>query len=66
MAEAGTELPIPLNEGERDNVAIPLEPVVLEEVRVHRELYEDRYWLKAPTFTGEDQQSNNSFRNSKR
>jgi len=38
MAEKGTELPIPLNEGEGDNVAIPIEPVVLEEVRLHREL----------------------------
>jgi len=54
MAEEGTELPIPLNEGEGDNVAIPIKPVVLEEVRVHRELYEDRYRLKAPTFTGEE------------
>jgi len=41
MAEECTELPIPLNEGERDNVAIPIEPVVLEEVRVRRKLYED-------------------------
>jgi len=54
MAEEGTELPIPLNEDEGDNVAIPIEPVVLEEVRVHRELYEDRYRLKAPAFTGEE------------
>jgi len=28
--------------------------VVLEEVRVCRELYEDRYRLEAPTFTGEE------------
>jgi len=41
MAEEGTELPIPLNGGERDNVAIPIKPVVLGEVRVHRELFED-------------------------
>jgi len=54
MAEEGTELPIPLNEGERDNVAIPIEPVVLEEVRVRRELYEDRYRLEAPTLSGEE------------
>jgi len=54
MAEEGTELPIPLNEGEKDNVAIPIEPVVLEEVRVPRELNEDRYRLKAPTFSGEE------------
>jgi len=32
----------------------PLEPVVLEEVRVHRKLYEDRYWLKTPAVTGEE------------
>jgi len=54
MAEEGTELPIPLNEGEEDNVAIPVDPAVLEEVRVPRELNENRYWLKAPTFTGEE------------
>jgi len=52
--EEGMELPIPLNEGERDDVAIPIEPVVLEEVRVRRKLYEDRYRLEAPTFTGEE------------
>jgi len=46
------ELPIPLDSGEQDNVAIPREPVVLEEVRVCRELYENRYRLEAPTFTG--------------
>jgi len=55
MAEDGTELPIPLNEGERDNVDIPVEPVVLdEEVRILREHGEDRYRLKAPNFTGEE------------
>jgi len=54
MAEEGMELPIPLNEGERDNVAKPIEPVVLEAARVYRELYEDRYRLKAPAFTGEE------------
>jgi len=52
--EEGMELPIPLNEGERGNVAIPIEPVVLEEVRVRRELYEDKYQLEAPIFTGEE------------
>jgi len=40
--EEDMELPIPLNRGERDNVATPIEPVVLKEVRVRRELYEDR------------------------
>jgi len=54
MAKEGTELPIPLNEGERDNVAVPIEPVMLEEIRVRRELYEDRYRLEAPVFTGEE------------
>jgi len=48
------ELPIPLNEGEGDNVAIPIESVVLEKVRVSRELNEDRYRLKAPAFTAEE------------
>jgi len=36
------ELPFPLDRGERDQFAVPREPVVLEEVRVRRELYEDR------------------------
>jgi len=53
--EEGMELPIPWKGGEQDNVAIPVEPVVLEEVRVCRELYEDRYRLEAPTFTGEEE-----------
>jgi len=51
MAEEGTELPIPRNEGEEDNIAISIEPVVKEDVRVHRECYEDKYRLKAPTFS---------------
>jgi len=54
MAEEGTEIPIPLNEGEEDDVAIPIEPVVLENVRVPRELNEDRYRLKAPIFSGDE------------
>jgi len=53
MATRGTKIPLPLNEGEEDNVVIPNNPVVLE-VRVSRELNEDRYRLKAPTFTGEE------------
>jgi len=36
--EEGMELPIPRDGGEQDNVAIPIEPVELEEVRVRREL----------------------------
>jgi len=52
--EEGMELPIPLNGGKRDDVAIPIEPVVLGEVRVCRELYEDRYQLEAHTFTAEE------------
>jgi len=55
MARDGTELLIPQNEGEDDDVVIPVNPVVLEEVRVPRELDEDRYRLKAPTFTGEEE-----------
>jgi len=54
MATGGTKLPIPLNEGEEDNVVIPNNPVVLEEARVSRELNEDRYRLKTQTFTGEE------------
>jgi len=53
MAREGTELPIPKNEGEEDDVDINVEPVVREEVRVHRECYEEKYRLKAPTFSGE-------------
>jgi len=54
MAEEGTELPMLLIEGEEVNVAIPIEPVVREEARVPRKLHEDRYWLKALTFSGEE------------
>jgi len=54
MTTEGTELPIPLNEGEEDNVVIPVNPVVLVKVTVPRELNEGRYRLKAPTFTGEE------------
>jgi len=38
----------------RDNV-IPVHPTAIEEVRAPRELNEDRYRLKAPTFTGEEE-----------
>jgi len=50
----GTELPIPRNEGEEDNVDINVEPVVRKEVRIHREFYEEKYWLTVPTFSGEE------------
>jgi len=49
------ELPFPLDRGERDQFAVPREPVVLDEVRVRRELYKDRYRLEALTFTGEEE-----------
>jgi len=49
------ELPFLQDRGEQDQFAIPREPVVLDEVRVRRELYEDRYRLEAPTFTGEEE-----------
>jgi len=39
------ELPILWDGGEQDNIAIPIEPVELEEVGVCSELYEDRYQL---------------------
>jgi len=39
MAREGTELPIPRNEGEEDNVDMNVEPVVREEVRVLWECY---------------------------
>jgi len=54
MAEGGAELPIPRNEGEEDNVAIPIEPVVREDVIVHKECYEDKYRLRVPTSSGEE------------
>jgi len=54
MAREGTELPIPRNEGEEDTIDINVEPVVREEVRVHRECYEEKYRLKVPTFSGEE------------
>jgi len=49
------ELPFLQDRGEQDQFAIPREPVVLDEVRVCRELYEDRYQLEVPTFTGEEE-----------
>jgi len=55
MATEDTELPIPQNEGEGDDTVIPVNPVVLEDVRAPRELNEDRYLLKAPNFTGEEE-----------
>jgi len=42
------------NEVEEDNDAMPIEPVVRGETRSPRELYEDRYRLTAPTFSGEE------------
>jgi len=54
MATPNDELPIPRAEGERDDNVVPVNPV-LEEVRAPRELNEDRYRLKAPTFTGEEE-----------
>jgi len=44
----------PATEGERRDDAMPVNHVV-EERRVPRELTEDRYRLKAPTFTGEEE-----------
>jgi len=55
MATEDTELPIPQNEGEGDDTVIPVNPVVLEDVRAPRELNEDRYQLKVPNFTGEEE-----------
>jgi len=55
METEDTKLPTPQTEGEGDNTVIPVHPVVLEDVRAPRELNEDRYRLKAPTFTGEDE-----------
>jgi len=54
MAKEGTELPIPMNEGEEDDIDINVKPVVREVVRVHREYYENKYQLKVPTFSGEE------------
>jgi len=55
MATAGTELPIPQTEGECDDTVIPINQVVLEDVRAASELHEDRYRLKASIFTGEEE-----------
>jgi len=46
-------LPIQQAEGERDDYVAPVNPVI-EKVRAPRELNEDRYRLKAPTFMGEE------------
>jgi len=53
--EEDKELFISLNRGEREDVTTPIEPMVLEEVRVRKELYEDRYRLEAPTPTSEEE-----------
>jgi len=60
------ELPFLLDRGERDQFAVPREPVVLDEVRVRRELYEDRYtgWRRPPSRA--KKRSSNLFKNSKR
>jgi len=55
MATEDTELPTPQTEGEGDDTVIPVHPVVLEDVRAPMELNEDRYRLKAPTFTSEEE-----------
>jgi len=66
MAEdESMELPILLNRGEPDHVTTRREPMVLEDLRVRRELYADRYRLEAPTFTGEEEVEQFS-KNSKR
>jgi len=41
-----------LNRSEQDQFAVPREPVVLDEERVHRELHDDRYRLEAPNLHG--------------
>jgi len=54
MATDNAELHPQLTEGEHDDNVVPVNPV-MEERRAPRELNEDRYWLKAPTFTGEEE-----------
>jgi len=53
MATDNVGLPPQLAEGERDN-NVPMNPVI-EKRRAPRELIEDRYRLKAPTFTGKEE-----------
>jgi len=54
MAENNVGLqPQPI-EGERDNNVVPRDPVI-EKRGAHRELVADRYRLKSPTFTGNEE-----------
>jgi len=56
MPTDNAELPPWQTEGEHDDNVIPVNPVMeVEERRAPRELNEDRYRLKAPTFTGEEE-----------
>jgi len=48
------DLPMLWTEGEEENDAIHVEPVVRGGTRAPRENYEDRYRLTAPTFSGEE------------
>jgi len=54
MAMHNVGLPRQLAEGECDNDAVFIDPA-MEERRAPRELGADRYRLKAPTFTGEEE-----------
>jgi len=55
MATGATGLPIPRNEGEEDNIVVPVDPAVWDEVRVTIRLDETIYRLKVPTFTVKNQ-----------
>jgi len=51
MAEEDTELPVPRNEEEEDDIVTPVDPTVWDMVRVVIGFEETIYRLKVPTFT---------------
>jgi len=53
MTERATELTMPLSEDEEDEIVVPVDPEVWDEVRVLRGSCAGVYRLKVPTFTGE-------------
>jgi len=54
MAEEDTELPVPRNEEEEDDIVTPVDPAVWDVVRVVIGFEETIYRLKVPTFTGKE------------
>jgi len=54
MAEEDTELPVPRNEEEEDDIVTPVDPAVWDMVRVVIGFEETIYRLKVPIFTGKE------------